>query len=58
MKGIWIGCDGLEKHEDVMGLNKSCSISGGTNGGSAELKGDVIVYLYVTQALGVDIVVR
>jgi len=35
-----------------------CSISGGANGGSAEFEGDVIVYLYVTQALGVDIVVR
>jgi hypothetical protein len=47
--------NGLGKH----GLEQIfCSISGGTNGGSAELKGGVIVYLYVTQALGVDIVVR
>lgn len=54
-----IGHDGLEKHDDVISLGNFFVRSAAVlNGGSTELEGDLMVCLYVTEAVEVDMIVR
>ncbi|PVH69640.1 hypothetical protein DL98DRAFT_541461 [Cadophora sp. DSE1049] len=52
------GYDGVERHEDVMGLSRSFFSQRRDQQRVSELEGDVMVCLYVTEAIEGDLLVR